>query len=299
MSWYRAPLWGLRPDITSCRNVAVWNLRVAPYYIRMQSVPNRKHITSPLQSPACYYCSRENHCLLWGEVTLRLAVSQSVCLGIEHPCGTCDLILLPHGRLLSQICGLVSVRRPLWREDGSVIYSVITQWSESLRTRNHTLQSHLRLPQPGGPGEVRWGYFTTDSKSVCLGIEHPCGTCDQILLPVWMLLSESCDLVSVGRPLWREVGSAICNVNTQWSESRITRNHTLLCHLRLSQPEGQVRWGEVTLRLTVSQYVLVSSTLVGLATRYYFLTEGCCLKVAILFLWGALSDERTCLQFVV
>jgi hypothetical protein len=26
MSWYRAPLWDLRPDITSCRNVAVWNL---------------------------------------------------------------------------------------------------------------------------------------------------------------------------------------------------------------------------------------------------------------------------------
>jgi hypothetical protein len=27
MSWYRAPLWDLRPDITSCRDVAVWNLR--------------------------------------------------------------------------------------------------------------------------------------------------------------------------------------------------------------------------------------------------------------------------------
>jgi hypothetical protein len=27
MSWYRAPLWDLPPDITSCRNVAVWNLR--------------------------------------------------------------------------------------------------------------------------------------------------------------------------------------------------------------------------------------------------------------------------------
>jgi hypothetical protein len=27
MSWHRAPLWDLRPDITSCRNVTVWNLR--------------------------------------------------------------------------------------------------------------------------------------------------------------------------------------------------------------------------------------------------------------------------------
>jgi hypothetical protein len=27
MSWYRAPLWDLRSDTTSCRSVAVWNLR--------------------------------------------------------------------------------------------------------------------------------------------------------------------------------------------------------------------------------------------------------------------------------
>jgi hypothetical protein len=38
---------------------------------------------------------------------------------------------------------------------------------------------------------------------------------------------------------------------------------------------------------------------VGLATRYYFLPEGCCLKVAVLFLWGDLSEERTDLQFAV
>jgi hypothetical protein len=54
--------------------------------------------------------------------------------------------------LLSEICGLVSVGRPLWREEGSAVCSVIIQWSESRRTRNHTLLSHLRLPQPGGPG---------------------------------------------------------------------------------------------------------------------------------------------------
>jgi hypothetical protein len=47
------------------------------------------------------------------EVTLRLTVSQPVCLGIEYPCGTCDQILFPVGMLLSEICGLVSVRRPL------------------------------------------------------------------------------------------------------------------------------------------------------------------------------------------
>jgi hypothetical protein len=32
MSWYRVPLWDLRPDIISCRNVAVWNLRSCIYW---------------------------------------------------------------------------------------------------------------------------------------------------------------------------------------------------------------------------------------------------------------------------
>jgi hypothetical protein len=50
---------------------------------------------------------------------------------------------------------------------------------------------------------------------------------------------------------------------------------------------------------SISQYVLVSRTLVGLATRYYFLSQCCCLKFAVLFLWGALSDERIGLQFAV
>jgi hypothetical protein len=86
------------------------------------------------------------------EITLWLTVSKSVYLGIVYPCGTCDQILLPVGMLLSEICSLVSIGRPLWREDGSAICSVITQLSESLRTHNHTLLSHLRLPQPRGPG---------------------------------------------------------------------------------------------------------------------------------------------------
>jgi hypothetical protein len=83
-------------------------------------------------------------------------------------------------------------------------------------------------------------YFTTDSQSACLGIEHPCGTCDQILFLVGMLLSEICGLISMGSPLWREDGSANYGVITQWSESRRARNHTLLSHLRLPPNlEGQ------------------------------------------------------------
>jgi hypothetical protein len=32
MSWYQVPLWDLRPDIISCRNVAVWNLLSCIYW---------------------------------------------------------------------------------------------------------------------------------------------------------------------------------------------------------------------------------------------------------------------------
>jgi hypothetical protein len=44
------------------------------------------------------------------------------------------------------LCGALS------DEDGSTSCSAITQWSESLRTCNHTLLSHLKLPQCRGPG---------------------------------------------------------------------------------------------------------------------------------------------------
>jgi predicted permease len=56
---------------------------------------------------------------------------------------------------------------------------------------------------------------------------------------------------------------------------------------------------EVTLQLTVSQSVCqgIEPTL-GFVTRFYFLSEGCFLQVAVLSLWGALSDERSGLSFV-
>jgi hypothetical protein len=81
MSWYRAPLWDLRLVITSCRNVR---------YRRVVVDMSKSKFPYDSQS-----------------------VSRSVCLGIEHLCGTCDQILLPVGMLLSEICGLVSVGRPL------------------------------------------------------------------------------------------------------------------------------------------------------------------------------------------
>jgi hypothetical protein len=68
----------------------------------------------------------------------------------------------------------------------------------------------------------------------------------------------------------------------------------------LNYPALQFRSSKLLYNLqSVSQYVLVSSTLVGLATRYYFLSVCFCLKFAVLYLWGTLSGERTGLQFAV
>ena len=52
---------------------------------------------------------------------------------------------------------------------------------------------------------------------------------------------------------------------------------------------------KVTLRLTVSQSVCLGvEPRLGLMTRFFFLY----MKVTVLFIWGALSDERSGLSFV-
>jgi hypothetical protein len=51
------------------------------------------------------------------KVMLRPSVSRPVSLVVKHPSGAQDQILL-----LSDTCVFVDVGRPLWREDGSVIY---------------------------------------------------------------------------------------------------------------------------------------------------------------------------------
>jgi hypothetical protein len=106
------------------------------------------------------------------------------------------------------------------------------------------------------------------SQSVRLGIEHPRGTCDQTLLPVAMLLSEICGLVSVGRPLWREDAFAICSVITQLSDSRRTLTILYCLIWDSSNLEGQVpvfisprnRWPSYTPRHCVF-YLELNSTL--------------------------------------
>jgi hypothetical protein len=103
-----------------------------------------------------------------------------------------------------KIALLIVLGRPLWREDGSVICSAICQWSESRRTHNRTLLSHLRLL---GSLSVA-SYDSRDYGGSILTRLHT-GT------------------------LRREDGSLICSAICRWSESRRTHNRTLLSRLRL------------------------------------------------------------------
>jgi hypothetical protein len=83
------------------------------------------------------------------KVTLRLTVSQSVCLGVEP-----TLAFVARYYVLSEGFCLVSMECSLWWEDGSAICSAITERAELRRTRNDTLLSHLRLPLPGGSASL-------------------------------------------------------------------------------------------------------------------------------------------------
>jgi hypothetical protein len=80
--------------------------------------------------------------------------------------------------------------------------------------RFFNLFTYLRSVTSGPSVRRSLSHATTDGQSVSMSrCRAHSGTCDQILLSVRRLLSES--LVSVGRPLWREVGSVICHSQHQ------------------------------------------------------------------------------------
>jgi hypothetical protein len=62
---------------------------------------------------------------VWSQSESR-SVSRPVCLGVRHPSGTRDQ-LISFLRSLLDSCRFVCVGRPLWRKDGSVICSAMTQ----------------------------------------------------------------------------------------------------------------------------------------------------------------------------
>jgi hypothetical protein len=108
----------------------------------------------------------------------------------------------------------------------------------------------------------------TVCQSVSLGVEPHLGPMTR-----YLLLFDSCDLVFVGRPLWREDGSVFCiccwplPAQSLGSESLGTRDHIILSQIwdfpfrRLLRLAGS-RWGYLTspphasLSLSLSVYLL-------------------------------------------
>jgi uncharacterized membrane protein len=155
---------------------------------------------------------------------------------------------------------------------------------------------------------------TSDDQSVCRGVEPTVE-----LVTRYYFLSEGCYLKVAVLSLWGALSderSVLRSSKLLYDSQYVLVSSTLVglatryyflsvcCCLKfvvlfLWGALSDERTGEVRLLYdwrSVSHYVLVSSTLVGLATRYYFLSEGCYLKVAVSSLWGALSDERSVLR---
>jgi hypothetical protein len=91
------------------------------HYLRLDILDLWPHYTNPL---LCNYSYFQMNCQLKVKVTLRLtvgqSVSQSVSLGVEAHLG-----LMTRFLLLFRSYGLVFVKRPLWREDGCLLYMLL------------------------------------------------------------------------------------------------------------------------------------------------------------------------------
>jgi hypothetical protein len=151
----------------------------------------------------------------------------------------------------------------------------------------------LTLPQPGGLGpricilqeqdgpslncqSQSRSYFMADGQSVSMSwCRAPLWAHDQVLF--FPFFCQKIALLFVlGCPLWWEDGSVICS-EVLSRRGLITIHYCLIWDYWVPFPvgvflpaftPGSLSWSGVMLRLTVSQYGLASSPLMGLATRY-------------------------------
>jgi hypothetical protein len=76
------------------------------------------------------------------------------------------------------------------------------------------------------------------SRSSYLVTDGPSASSSWCRAPLIFSLTITFFVLHLGHPLWREDASVVYTANTHWSESRRTRDHILLPHLRLPQLGG-------------------------------------------------------------
>jgi hypothetical protein len=142
-------------------------------------------------------------------------------------------------------------------------------------------------------------YIANDCQSVCLSIKHPCGTCDQILLLVGMLLSEICGLeVKVTLQLTVSMSSyrahsgtcdqILLSVRRLFSESCLCGAPSLtrgpVCHLSFSVCSNLSAFASsiyVTCVLQFSNLYTMYTKLLSVPSRYNKLCSTSCYELKL------------------